>query len=182
MKIEFAPSFFKSIKKLARQNAWWYKTYDFFRYDIGRFFGNVWKFRKELYNHRSFDSAYSLSMLRRSLELISDNIEKYGLEVDESRLKKVEKMKRAIEILKWHEKDSFIELAEKELGYDVNLDYFLTEEPADVRKSNKVIFDLATKIELVSFEELMEILKGQDYRQLNDDNEFDGSGIKTWWD
>lgn len=206
MEVKFAPSFFKSLKKISRQNTWWYKTYEFFRYKIGWFFRNIWKFRKELYKHRPWDSVYSLSMLRRSLEEICNNIEKYGIEVETSRLKKVEKMERAIEILKWHEGDKFIELAEKELGYETNCNFLFKDEPSDITESNRKIFNLSTKIEEDSFNELLQIFKGQDINDFikinNDlkekykdnpdeyfiesenlhDNWFDGSGLKSWWD
>lgn len=186
MKVTFAPSFFKSLKRLYRQNTWWYKTYEFFRYNLWRFFGNIWKFRKELYSHRDWDSSYSLGMLRRSLIIVCDGMEKYGNEEPESRLKKINKMRRAIEIIEWHEKDLFVGLAEKELGYDVNCDNIFGDEPEEIRQANKVVFDLSTKIENDSWKELFEILKGQDYTQFDKDNDwysqFDGSGMKGWWD
>lgn len=198
MKIEFAPSFFKSLRKVAIHSTWWYKTYEFFRRDLWWFFGNIWRFKKELYRHRNWDPSFSLSMLRRSLEEQCKGIEiDYPYEVEESRLKKVEKIKRAIEILKWHEDDLFMELAEKQLGYDVDTSYlFSDEEPTEVREKNRVIYDLSTKLEDETWKELFKILEGQDgeeYSRLwkevkesggDDDfynNWFDGSGMKGWW-
>lgn len=195
MEITFAPSFWKSLKKITRHNTWWYKTYQFIRRDLWIFFKNIWKFRKELYKHRNWDSAYSLGMFRRSLEEVCYGIEHYGPEVTESRLKKIEKMKRAIQILKWHEKDPFIDLAEEQLGYEVDFSHGFNKEPEEIRLANKVIFDLAKKIEEDSWIELFEILKGQDIKdyfkfieenKLKDSDDrynswFDGSGMKGWW-
>jgi hypothetical protein len=127
-------------------------------------------------------------MFRRGLELLCDNIEKNGLEIDESRLKKVEKMKRAIELMKYHEYDSFINLAEKQIGREVDLTYFLDDEPEEITNANREIFQLSVKIEKDALDELFRILKGQEpynSKTMTVDNwndYFDGSGIKGWWD
>ena len=186
MNIEFAPSFWKSLKKVYRHNTWWYKIYEFFRYNLPNLFKNLWNFKKELYLYRPWDNSYTLKILRRGLELQCSNIEKYSNEVDISRIKKVDKMRRAIEILKWHSEDLFIELAEKELGYEVNTsNLFIGEDSEEVKLNNRKIFTLARDIEEESFDELWKILKGQDYKTFNSEEEwskqFDGSGIKNWW-
>jgi hypothetical protein len=46
---------------------------------------------------------------------MSDNIEKHGNEVDESRLKKVAAMRRVVELIKNYNEDNYIDMAEKEL-------------------------------------------------------------------
>ncbi len=63
MNVQFTDTFFKSLKRLSRQQTWWYKTYELFRYKIPHFVENVWYFRKELWEHRSWDYMYSLMML-----------------------------------------------------------------------------------------------------------------------
>jgi hypothetical protein len=188
---------------------WWYKTYNFFRRDLWYFFRNIWYFRKEIYRHRPWDSSYSMSMLRRSLELLCERIEKYGYEVDEGRLPKIEKMKRAIQLIKYHEDNSFTDLAEKELGYEYTFGGFEFDEVDDdkldpeitkgqkyyqlrddkndeEREKNLNITKLSIKIEKDSWNELMEILKGQDTELFSPDIDWykqqDGSGLKTWWD
>ena len=70
------------------------KIYDLFRYDIPRFVKNFWRFRKNLWNFRWYDYSYTLSMLRTSLQIMADNVETKGYEVDVSRLKKVAKEQR----------------------------------------------------------------------------------------
>lgn len=208
MKVEFAPTFFKSFKRMIRHNTWWYKTYDFFRRDLWYFFGNIWYFRKEIYKHRPWDSSYSMSLLRRSLEQLCDTVEKYGQEVDEGRLPKVEKMKRAIQLIKYFENDEFTELAEKELGYEYtygdwgfdevdssDLDPTITkgekyyqlrdDKSEEEREKNQNIFKLSMKIEKDTWIELMEILKGQDTELFSNEIDWykqqDGSGLKSWW-
>jgi nitric oxide synthase oxygenase domain/subunit len=51
-----------------------------------------------------------------SFEHMADNLEKKGLEIDESRLKKVAAMRRTIELISNYNKDLYIEMAEAELG------------------------------------------------------------------
>ena len=116
MKIQFADTFTDSLRTLIRHNTWWYKTYELFRYDLPRFFKNVWTFRKALWNHYWFDHHGTLQFLEIGLTNISDTVEKYGNEIDESRLKKVAAMRRAVELIRNYNQDNYIEMAEKELG------------------------------------------------------------------
>jgi hypothetical protein len=171
---------------------------------IVRFIRNIWNFRKEIYEYEPWDYRFQLSVFRRCIELQSKYIEKYGIEVDEPRMKKVNKMKRVIEIMNWHENDSFIELAEIHLNKEVvskwnfekindntfnpNKEEDLFEMVQDISeeqsKINKEIYDLADKIEKDTWEELFEILKGKEYKREDGDWDkwFDGSGLKGWWD
>ena len=132
MKIQFANSFSKSIKRLIRHQTWWYKTYEFFRRDLPYFLENIWFFRKELYAFRSWDYSFNLDLFRRSLEKTVDTIENYGHEVDESRLKKVEKMKRAIQLIKNVRSDEYVRNAEKELGKNK----YINDKCLDVKELN----------------------------------------------
>lgn len=207
MKIKIKTDFFKSIKKLVYGKTWWYKTYSFIRYGIIRFTRNIWLFRKELYEYQKWDWRYQIMLLRRGLELESKYIKKYGLEIDESRLKKVEMMNRAIEILKWHEDDLFLELAEKELGYEYILNDFefkeadqsilnqeitkgekyyqlINNSTDEEKEKNNKLSKLSDKLQVDSFNELLIILKGQDFKKFNTNidwnKQFDGSGLQNW--
>lgn len=211
MKIEFKHSFFESLKKYKRDNSFLYKLYNFFRRDLPYFFENVWFFRKELWNFRSWDYSYNLSMFRRSLEKTVNTVEFYGHEVDKSRLKKVEKMKRLIQILNNMKSHSYIEVAEKEFGELIMRDFefvptsenpelfsVIDSETPEEKEHNKKIYDRAREIEEQEWVEFCQIIKGQDideYRKLYEEltdkekhekdlwNEwFDGSGIRGWWD
>jgi len=211
MKIGFANSFFDSLERMSTHQTWWYRTYETIRYGIPRFFKNVWRFKNELYNFYGWDYSYNLSIFRRSLEITADYLEKNGMEVDDSRLKKVEKMRRAIELLNNIRSNSHIESAEKELG-----DLFLTDwefeevpdsngsmrlienETPEQKKHNSKVFARSNEIEEEEWNELWEIIKGQDHDAYkkhlnkakisgNDTTDswsewFDGSGIRGWWD
>lgn len=207
MKIEFADSFSKSIKRLIRHNTWWYKTYSLFRYDLPRFFKNIWKFRKGLWNHYWFDHHGTLRFLEIGLTDMADRIEKDGMEVDSSRLKKVSKMRRAIELIKNYNEDNYIEMAEKEIGKLVLHDWEFEEvedkpgysrlvdnDTEEEKEHNRKVFERAREIEEKEWSELFTILKGRpspEYQMFLDksedkksawDNWFDGSDMRGWWD
>ena len=114
METKFADSFGDSIKRLIRHNTWWYKTYELFRYDLPRFFKNVWTFRKALWNHYWFDHHGTLMFLETGLTHISDTVEKYGMEIDETRLKKVTAMRRAVQLIKNYNEDNYIDMRSEE--------------------------------------------------------------------
>ena len=98
-----------------------------------------------------------------------DYIEKKGHEVDHSRLKKVDKMKRAIDLLDYHINDTFYELAEIELGLKYTYkgilfekidgkDLFKMKNKTPLTKiekeNNKKIRDLSIVLEQKTWDEL----------------------------
>jgi hypothetical protein len=207
MKIQFADTFSKSIRRLIRHQTWWYKIYSLFRHDLPRFFKNVWTFRKALWSHYWFDHHGTLKFLEIGLTNISDTVEKHGNEVDGPRLKKVDKMRRAIELIKNYNESNYIEMAESELGQLVLHDWefeavpdkpeysrIIDRDTEEEKVHNRKVFERAHEIEEKEWKELFEILKGQshtEFQMFHDksedkenswDNWFDGSGIKGWWD
>lgn len=201
MKIVFTDSFRNSLKRVIRQNSWWYKIYSFFSDGLLNFFKNLWFFRKELFEFRPWDYGYNLSIFRRSLEKTVRTIEKYGYEVEEIKCKKVDKMKRVIEILQNLKEHNYLTRAQNELGEIRNLYSWMDEdfeESHEDEEHNRKIFDKASQLEKSEWEEFWSILKGQDieeYRKLYDllpeeekrkgsfwNQWYDGSGIQNWWD
>jgi len=200
MEIKFADSFWKSLKTLSKHQTWWYKTYEFFRRDLPYFLENIWFFRKELWAFRSWDYSYNLDLFRRSLEKTVHTIEYHGNEVDESRLKKVEKMKRAIQLINNIRIDEYVKIAEKELGELKNSDWLWDdrEDTDEERIHNKKVFERAREIEDSEWNELWSIIQGQNVKEYSEiynsktdeekkegdvwNNWFDGSGLKGWWD
>ena len=112
MEIKFADSFYDSLKTLARQNTWWYKTYKFLRWDIKNFVKNIWTFRKELWEHRWWDYRFTLNMFERSLGVLEKGMSTQGYEVPESRDPKVKALRRVLELLKNDREDNYIDRAE----------------------------------------------------------------------
>ena len=199
METKFADSFGDSIKRLIRHNTWWYKTYELFRYDLPRFFKNVWMFRKALWSHYWFDHHGTLMFLETGLTHISNTVEKYGNEVDESRLKKVDAMRRVIQLIQNYNNDSYIDMAEKELGNLILHDWefepvpdnpeysqIVDKDTPEEKEHNSKVFARAREIEEQEWDELFVILKGQDYtkfdKDIDWDKQFDGSGLRGWWD
>ena len=199
MEIKFADTFGDSIKTLIRHNTWWYKTYELFRYDLPRFFKNVWMFRKALWSHYWFDHHGTLMFLETGLTHISNTVEKYGNEVDESRLKKVDAMRRVIQLIQNYNNDSYIDMAEKELGNLVLHDWefepvpdnpeysqMVDKDTPEEKEHNSKVFARAREIQEKEWDELFLILKGQDYTKFDEDidwdKQFDGSGLRGWWD
>jgi len=199
MEVNFADSFEDSLKTMISHNTWWYKTYNLFRRGIPNFVKNVWRFRKPLWNHNWWDNHASLEFLQVSLTHMADNIEKYGIEIDGPRLKKVEKMRRASQLIQNYINDSYSEMAESELGELILHDWefedvpdkpgfsrLVDKETPEEKEHNTKVFKRAHEIESQEWNELFEILKGQDVNKFDKDydweKQFDGSGLKYWWD
>lgn len=192
MKVQFADSFTKSLERLITHQTWWYKTYEFIRWDIWRFFSNVWKFRKELYNHRWWDYQFTLEMLERSLIIMEKGMHT-GLEVRESRDKKIQKMQRAIQLIQNVRMDTYIEQAEAELGKIIHHDWQFEEVYADgfselvdkntseEKEHNQRVFQRSHEIEKEEWNELWEIFKGTKYSKQYG-KKYDGTDMRSWWD
>ena len=200
MKITFADSFWDSLERLSRNETWWYKTYAIFRYKIPMFFENIWFFRKQLWEFRSWDYGFNLRLFGRSLEKTAHTIEFYGSEVDISRMKKVAKIKRVIELINSVREGDYIEKAENVLGELKNLDGWRNDrdDTPEEKEHNGKVFKLARKIEDDEWNELWDILRGQNHQEYVDlldslsdeekrekdvwNNWHDGSGMRGWWD
>jgi hypothetical protein len=81
MKIVFADSFFKSLRRMRRREMFHWRVWNFIRYELLRGLKNFWFFRKQIWSFRPWDYTYQLDLLKRSLEPLGDCIEK-GMEID----------------------------------------------------------------------------------------------------
>lgn len=173
MDVQFTESFWKSLKTMSRHQTWWYKTYELFRYKIPYFIENVWYFKKELWQHRSWDYTFSLMMLRRSLTKLAHTLEFYGWEEDVSRMKKVNEIKRVIYLIDRIREDEYLKDAQNELGEIQNKDWLFDdiEDTPEQREHNKKVFQKARDIEEAEWKELWKTLKGGT-----------SSGMRGWWD
>jgi hypothetical protein len=200
MKVVFTESFWKSLKIMARHQTWWYRTYEVFRYKLPAFFRNLYYYRRELWEFRGWDYSFNLTLFARSLEKTSEVLEKHGNEVEVSKNKKVEKIKRVIELIKNSREDHYIYRAEEELGEIRGENWFLGDDelnPEDMEHNRKV-YARAREIEEIEWSEIWDILRGQnidEYRTLMGklppeekdkmdvwNDWYDGSGIRNWWD
>lgn len=211
MEVKFADTFGESLQRLASRERWYWKLFDLFRYDLPRFFGNVWRFRKALWNHYWWDHHGTLRFMEIGLDHMATNLEEKGLEIDISRLKKVAAMKRAAELIRNYNEDLYIDMAEAELGEikfhpfefkpteDKEGFFELVEKdtPEEAEHKRKV-FARAREIEAAEWKELWRLIQGQDHEEyevlfnkLTEEEKsdrdhyytwFDGSNMKGWWD
>ena len=176
------------------------EMFDLIFKDLPRIAKNFWLFRKAIAEYRWYgghDSVFPL--LETAIADMAVNIKEKGSEIDESRLKKVAKMERLVKLLNDINKDEFIEYAEDELGelvcYDIEFEpapdhpdcYQLVDKKTpDEKEHNSKIFKRSREIEKETWDEMWEILKGQDCSKFDKDidwrKQFDGTGIIGWWD
>jgi hypothetical protein len=192
MKVEFKDTFFESVEKLVWYDTNLWKVWAAIRYDIPLFFKNVWRFRKELYNHQWWDYRFHLEMMYRSLSIMEKGMSEKGIEVTETRDIKVQKMRRALELLKHKLDDDYIQRAELELG-EINRSEFDFESvegkegfyrmidndtPAE-KKHARNVYKRARVIEETEWKELWDIYKGKKFTTWE---KYDGSDLRGWWD
>jgi hypothetical protein len=208
MDVKIKDTFFDSLKKLADRERWYWKSWDFVRYDAPAFLSNIWNFRKALWRYRWYSYGYSLEMFKTGIELMEKKMHN-GHEIEKTRNKKIAKMQRAILLMDHVINDAFIELAEKELGEVILHDWefepspdhpgsfqMIDNESEEEKAHNSRVFARAREIEKLEWKELWEIMNGQDYSKFSQpsDNldhdksydhwneQFDGSGLRGWWD
>jgi hypothetical protein len=207
MELKFTDTFFKSLKKISSRRMIHWRIYDFFRYDLIRFFRNLWLFRKNLWNYNNYNGANSiLPWVKTSLDDIVGYIEKYGHEESKSRAKKVEKMKRLSYLLDVFLKDDYIKLATEELGpiYNTEIVFeptgdgvsyeMIDKGSPEEKKHNIKVIKRSKEIEEKHWREIIDIIKGPDYEKIynelenfyseleNFEDQYDGSDMRSWWD
>jgi hypothetical protein len=192
--------------RLFKKYYWKYEVYNFFRRDLWKFFANIWRFRRELYSHAWWDYHFTLQMMYRSLSIMEKGMHN-GLEIRETREKKIEKMQRVLELLKNRIDDNYLELAEKDLGIKYIYGEFDFKEVEDLDDNGQKLYEMVSQLTEIDNEtnskimkrsreieesqwiEIWEILKGQDHKEYYDNkiekhwnDWFDGSGLRGWWD
>lgn len=186
MKIEFADSFFDSLRGLEKYNTWWYKLYKLFWRRIPCFFKNIYIHREGLWKQRPWESLCTLYFLKSSFYQMKEYTEKYGQEIDSSKMKKVAKMERAIELLNNILTEDYIAVAEEKLSTKINRDYIFADDyilgkiPPDIEKSNNIIRDHSREIEEAEWKELWDILRGTDPEDSHYED-WNGSDMRGWW-
>lgn len=182
MKVTFADSFWESLDRLSRRDRWYNVLWRTIRYNIPTFLKNIWYFRKELYDFEAWDYRFNLNLFQRSLEATADYLEHKGIEIEESRMKKVAQMRRVLELLENNKGDNYVEKAEAELGEISYADWF-SDERKEITPEERVhsakVFLRAHELEEQDWNELWDIVKGRDS---NTQQDYDGSDIRGWWD
>jgi hypothetical protein len=142
-----------------------------FYYDIRYMIFNQFKYFKIVSKMREWDYEYILQMMKFQLEILCDCIEKYGNEINESRIPKIEKMKYAIELL-----NNLIEQNQLErCGYIAdavelkreNNRLKFVKNPKYSDYNEKEVFNKSLELEEKEWNELFNILK---------------TDMRFWWD
>lgn len=210
MKMKYENSIFEKIVDFFWYDCKLWKAKDALTIGVPNFFKNIWLFRRELYSHQWWDYHFTLEMLHRSLVIMADKLEVDGIEVDSSRLKKVAKIRRAIQILKSQIDGDYIGRAEEELGKLHNrplvwekienseMHRLVDDDTPEEKKHANKVYKRASAIEESEWKELWQIFEGQDYKEYSKflksktkeeqkekdiwNEWFDGSGMRSWWD
>lgn len=190
--------------------SWMEKYWDVIRYDIPRFFGNLWYFKKILWEYGNWDFHYTLQFMLLTITQLKDRVDK-GYEIDETKNKKVQQMARVIELLKNHIDDNFIEQAEKVHGELIlhpwktkpvegkpNFVELIDQDTEEEKEHNRKIFELTHQLENEQWNELWDIIKGnqedtyKNYCQklsidgekdeISYDDFYNGSDARGWWE
>jgi len=194
MGVELKDTFFESVEKLVWYDTKLWKVWEFIKRGLPNFFKNIWRFRKELYNHQWWDYHFTLEMIYRSLTIMVNKLELEGIEEDDSRMKKVGKIYRALELIKHKLDDDYVNRAEMELGEisyrplrfepvkgKEGLYSIEDDDTPEERKHTSKVFKRAKEIEEVEWKELWEIFKGTKFSK-KFGWAYDGSDMRHWWD
>lgn len=175
---------------------------NYFLKDLYQFIKNVWKFRKALWNHHWWDYSGTLQFIEIAVNDMANGAEKRGVEIERSRVKKVAKMRRVVEILQNIRESRYFDIVEEEMGINTDFNKFNFEfvpcedkpgffEMVDTQSEEdqalrRKYYDRVDELEQQEWNELWDILKGQHsnvYSTQKDwEERFDGSGLQGWWD
>lgn len=145
---------------------WHFRIAKYFsiRYYIPSFVRNVWYFRKELNEYRTWDFYYSLMMLHRSIELLKESIKK-GYEVEDTRIPKVVAMEKVLYLLKRH----MDEVHNDEARAEYNLNYDEWPPAKSEAETLRKVYEKEAELQNEDWDRILEIFKDKQ------------KGIKTWW-
>ena len=151
---------------------WLFEKIETYYYNVKYTIINFYKYAGIVSKHRPWDGQYILDMMRFQLKELCNTIETCSDEVDESRLPKIEKMKRCIEILtdvvegNYPNRCGYLDGAEKLVHNKETHSIKFERQKGYEDYDGFKVFDAAIKLEKKEWNELFEMLKD----------------IKGWWD
>lgn len=149
------------------------KVYEFIRYDIPNGIKNLIFFFSVVWVFHDWDYVFCLALFGFSLRRLQKRL-KNGMEIEETRMPKVQAIENVLCILDHIINSNYLELAQKELGCEYNISYPIGEEPKEVEDSNGKISNRSRVLEETEWKFLKDILFG--------DDEIKGSDMRGWWD
>ena len=169
MEIKFADTFIKSLQNIADGKKWYH--WRFYRekyYDLRSFLKSffTYSYKSTMIKDWQFDTIFPLMKLH--LEKLCYILEYHGMEVDETRLPKIAKIKRTIKLLDYYIKSDYVEQAENQLFRNVSYhNLFDDARTAEQKEKDAEIYALSVQIELEQLNELWNIIC---------------SDARGWWD
>ncbi len=117
---------------------------------------NFWFFAKIIWNFRWWDYTFNLDLFSRSLEYTANKTTKYGNHEGSERT--VAQIKELISLIEKVRTGTFIEEAEKTVGYEIDTDwtfleipgrgsYKISNGPSYNKEKENEVFDLSHKLE-----------------------------------
>jgi len=168
LKIKISDTFTESMEKTFNPNI--FRRISLLFSNIKWAIKNLFRYRKVIYKTRPWDYAYIIIMMKFQLNDLCKTIEKYGREVDESRLPKVEDMKRAIELLHNHIEDNYHDrCGYEEDAFKLSVENNVIELVRNAGYENYdqgKVFDDGHELEKKEWNELFKLLKK----------------MRGWWD
>jgi hypothetical protein len=174
MEIKLTDTFFKSFKKFVNSfNPWRFAYWQHKWHDLQNAVWALRKYFKIVTKMVPWDYSSVLKMMKFQINILADNIEKHGMEVDETRLPKVEKMRRFIELADNKLEDNYAERCGFDHDYEFEkckdneyLRELKTTETAEQKKKNTKALKEGRKLEEKEWNEMFELLKD----------------MRGWWD
>lgn len=174
MKVKATDTFFESLKKIENSHKpWKFVFWKYKLYDLKRIIKNLIKYFKIVTKMTPWSYHSILEMLEFQLKILKNSIEN-GIEVEESRMAKVRKIERSIELIRNQLDENYAERCgwvsrplkftpDKDNENIVSLDFEETEEEA---KQTKDALKKGRELEESEWNELFNTLKE----------------MRGWWD
>lgn len=176
MEVRFADTFWPSFKKMIdSENPFRWAFWKTQWWNLKRSLWALRKYFRITTKMVPWDYGSVLEMMKFQITLLADYIEKKGIEIDEDRLPKVEKMRRFIELAEHKLEDDYAERCGFDHGFDFefqpvdgneNLSKLETNETPEQKKKNAKAIEDAHKLEEKEWNEMFELLKD----------------MRRWWD
>ena len=175
MEIKAHAEFFKSLKRIIDTKKPWKLM--FWRHNYLDFKRSLWALRKYFKITTKmvpWDYGSVLEMMKFQIEILSNYIEKDGIEIDKDRLPKVERMKRFIELADNQLEDNYFDRCNflyKDMKFipvegDSNLVELKFDKTDEEKEHNHKAIKNAHELEEKEWNEMIELLKD----------------MRSWWD
>ena len=177
MEVRFASGFFKSFKRniIDIDKPWKWAFQEDRYYRIKRAIKSLISYFRITTEMVPWDYHSILKMMKFQVGVLSNYLEKHGLEVEEDRLPKIEKMKRFIELANHHIEDDYADRCG--YNYDYGFKFVPVEEkpdltqlvsaaPPEVEENNTRAIKESHELEEKEWNEMIELLKD----------------MRGWWD